>query len=115
MRRFSGKTYDIQAYLASDAIDINTFQLCQELERLSDDAIRQLWEVLGAQWTVARQIENAYWDGILKGREESQEEAYEKGVIDGEKNITPDDFPSVMLIEALKRRGLWESDEVTEP
>lgn len=113
MKRFNSQAHDIEAYLASEQIEVNTLQICRELERLSDVAIRQLWEVLGAQWTVTRLIEDAYWDGMLKGREDRQEEAYEKGVIDGEKNITPDDFPSRLLIEVLRKRGLWNSDEAT--
>ena len=111
MRRFRGKEEDIRAYLGSYSIEMNALQLCQELERLSDDAIHQLWEALGAQWAIGRRMENAYWDGVLEGREEAQKEAYEEGFDEGEQSVKPDDFPSVMLFETLKKRGLC--DEVT--
>ena len=93
MCKFRGKEFDIYAYLSSPEIQTQTFDLCQELSRLSDEAICQLWKVLEAKGTVGTMIDEAFWDGHHQGQSKSLSTADALAACSDE-----------MLIEELQRR-----------
>jgi hypothetical protein len=68
--KFRGKEYDLDLYLTSSEIECHTFDLCQELGKLSDEAICQLWDVLQARGTVETMLDEAYWEGYEQGQKE---------------------------------------------